>query len=163
MKRSIVMIIALFITGVVFGQSPRKQAEGVVAKVAVAIDYGSPSVKGRQIWGGLEPYGKVWRAGANQNTTVSFDKDVKVSGKALAAGKYGFFIIPNENNDWVVIFNKKNEDWGAFSYDIKEDALRVKIKPEFVKENQETLEYVVDRSGITFAWEKARLMIPVSQ
>jgi hypothetical protein len=164
MKKSTLMIIALFVSGVSFGQeSPRKQAEGVVGKVSIIVDYGSPSVRGRTVWGGLEPYGKVWRAGANQNTTVSFDKAVKVGGNVLPAGKYGFFIIPNEKSDWVVIFNKRNADWGAFSYDINEDALRLKIKPQFVKENQETLKYSVDNQGIVFAWEKVRLTIPLSE
>lgn len=164
MKKNVLMIIGLFISGVVFGQaSPRKQAEGVIAKVNVSIDYGSPYVKGRKVWGGLEAYGKVWRAGADQNTTVSFDADVKVAGKALPAGKYGFFIIPNENEDWVVIFSKKNADWGAFAYDVTQDALRVKIKPEFVSENEESLTYKVDRSAIKFSWAKARLKIPVSK
>ena len=163
MKKNALLIIAFFVSGFVFGQSPREQAKGVTAKVNVEIDYGSPSVKGRKIWGGLESYGKVWRAGANQNTTVSFDQDVKVAGKSLPAGKYGFFIIPNENEEWVVIFNKKNADWGAFSYDVSQDALRIKVKPEFVSENQEALTYGVERSEITFAWEFARLKIPVSK
>ena len=163
MKKNVLIIIGLLFSGFVFAQSPREQADGVIAKTKVAIDYGSPSVKGREIWGGLEPYGKVWRAGANQNTTVSFDTDVKVSGKALPAGKYGFFIIPNENEEWVVIFNKRNADWGAFDYDVTQDALRVKIKPEFVSENQEALNYKVERSAIVFSWAKARLNIPVSK
>ena len=163
MKKNALLIIAFFASSFVFGQSPREQAKGVIAKVNIEIDYGSPSVKGRKVWGGLESYGKVWRAGANQNTTVTFDQDVKVAGKALPAGKYGFFIIPNENEEWVVIFNKKNADWGAFSYDVAEDALRVKVKPEFVSENQEALSYAVERSAITFAWEFARLKIPVSK
>ena len=129
----------------------------------VSIDYGAPSVKGRQIWGGLEKYGKVWRAGANENTNVSFDKEVKIGGKSLAAGKYGFFIIPNENAEWTVIFNKKNDAWGAYSYKEADDALRVNVKPNFVSENQEQLKYEVGEDAILFAWEKARLSIPVGK
>ncbi len=90
-------------------ESPRKSAKGTIGSTSIEIDYGSPSVKGRKIWGGLEKYDAVWRAGANENTTVSFDKDVKVAGESLAAGKYGFFIIPKESGDWIVIFSKKNE------------------------------------------------------
>jgi hypothetical protein len=142
-------------------KSPREKAEGNINKINVSIDYGAPSVKGRTVWGGLEKYDKVWRAGANENTTISFDMDVKIAGKNLAAGKYGFFIIPVENGEWTIIFNKKNDAWGASSYNQDEDVLRVNIKPEFVGENQEKLLYTVDRKSIIFAWEKARLSIPV--
>ncbi len=142
-------------------KSPRKNANGTVGGTSIEIDYGAPSVKGRKIWGGLEKYGAVWRAGANENTTVSFDKDVKIAGQYLPAGKYGFFIIPNENADWVVIFNKKNDAWGAYSYSESEDALRVSIKPDMVEDNQEELMYAVTNDGILFGWEKARLNIPV--
>lgn len=142
-------------------KSPRKQTDGTINGAKITVDYGAPSVKGRTVWGGLEKYGQVWRAGANENTTVSFDKDVTVGGQKLAAGKYGFFIIPNENADWIVIFNKKNDAWGAYSYDKKEDALRLSVKPDFVGEVQEQLMYAVDNSGIVFGWDKARLKIPV--
>ena len=86
-------------------KSPRRQAEGTIGSTSVSIDYGAPSAKGRKIWGGLEKYDVVWRAGANENTTIAFDKDVKIAGQSLPAGKYGFFIIPKEGGDWVVIFN----------------------------------------------------------
>jgi len=142
-------------------KSPRKQVEGTIGDVNISIDYGAPSVKGRKIWGGLEKYDVVWRAGANENTTVTFDSDVKVAGESLPAGKYGFFIIPRESGEWVVIFNKKNDAWGAYSYSEEEDALRVELTPEMVEENQEELMYAVGSDGILFGWEKARLNIPV--
>ena len=142
-------------------KSPRKEAKGSVKEVQIVIDYGAPNIKGRTIWGGLEKYGQVWRAGANENTTISFDKDVKINGNTLAAGKYGFFIIPNESGDWVAIFNKKNDAWGSYSYSEAEDALRVKVKPEFDTEVQEQLMYAIDNSGIVFAWDKARLHLSV--
>ena len=142
-------------------KSPRLEAKGNVNGTQIVIDYGAPSVKGRTVWGGLEKYGQVWRAGANENTTVTFDKDVKVNGKMLAAGKYGFYIIPNETGDWVAIFNKKNDGWGAYSYTEAEDDLRVNVKPDFDSSVQEQLMYAVDNSGIVFAWEKARLHLSV--
>ena len=142
-------------------ESPRQAASGSIDGTNVEIDYGAPSVKGRKIWGGLEKYGAVWRAGANENTTVSFDKDVKINGQSLPAGKYGFFIIPNESSDWVVIFNKKNDGWGAYSYSEAEDALRVNIAPDFVDDVQEQLMYAVQDDAIIFGWEKARLRIPL--
>src|SRR5210317_797179 len=117
-----ILLVFLLIATVTFAQkSPRKQASGQVGDVTVSIDYGAPSVKERVIWGGLEKYGKVWRAGANENTTIAFDKDVKIGKTAVPAGKYGFFIIPSENEDWVVIFNKKNDGWGAYSYNKDDD------------------------------------------
>ncbi|MEN8125843.1 MAG: DUF2911 domain-containing protein [Bacteroidota bacterium] len=164
MKILNLVLIFFFVTTISCAQkSPRKQADGKIDGVNISIDYGAPSVKGRVIWGGLENYGKVWRAGANENTTISFDKDVKIAGTNLAAGKYGFFIIPNETGDWIVIFNKKNDGWGANDYKQDNDALRANITPKFVSENQEQLIYSVDKNAIHFAWEKARLEIPVSK
>ncbi len=157
------LLIAFFFVATIScaQESPREKTEGSINKINITIDYGAPSVKGRTVWGGLEQYGKVWRAGANENTTITFDKDVQIAGKKLVAGKYGFFIIPVENGDWTVIFNKKNAEWGAFSYNKEEDALRVNIKPKFVKETQEQLKYTVDKKNIIMAWDKARLSIPV--
>ena len=142
-------------------ESPREQAEGSIQGININIDYGSPKVKGRTIWGGLEQYGNVWRAGANGNTTIEFSDNVIVGGKKLKAGKYGFFIIPNKDTDWIVIFNSKNDAWGAFSYNENEDVLRIKVKPDFVKENQESLKYSVGKNAIDFAWEKVRIAIPI--
>jgi DUF2911 family protein len=162
MKAIKLLLVFFFATAISCAQeSPREKAEGSINKVNISIDYGAPSVKGRTVWGGLEKYGNVWRAGANENTTISFDKDVHIAGKKLAAGKYGFFIIPVENGHWTVIFNKVYDAWGAFSYDQKEDALRVNISPKFVDETQEQLLYTVDSKSITMAWDKARLSIPV--
>jgi len=143
-------------------KSPKSVANGTIDKVDVEINYSAPSVKGREIWGGLEKYGKVWRAGADKNTTVSFSKDVMIDGKKLAAGKYGFFIIPNKEGDWVAIFSKTNDQWGAYNYKQSEDALRVNIAPSTIKEIQEQLKYSVGEKSIEFAWEHVNLSIPVS-
>ncbi len=163
--KKLILLIALFTSFSLAAEaqkSPRKQSEGTVYETNIEIDYGAPSVRGRKIWGGLEAYDQVWRAGANQNTTVSFDKDVTIGGEKLAAGKYGFFIIPKKEGDWVVIFNKRNADWGAYKYDQKQDALRLNIKPEWVDEVQEQLSYSISENLIIFAWEKAKLSIPLS-
>jgi hypothetical protein len=162
MKTIHVLIAFFLITSISCAQkSPRVQTDGTVNGTKVMIDYGAPSVKGRTIWGSLEKYGEVWRAGANENTTISFDKDVSIGGQSLAGGKYGFFLIPNENGEWVAIFSKKNDAWGAFSYSEAEDALRLTVKAEFVDDVQEQLMYAVDNSGIVFAWDKVKLNIPV--
>ncbi len=163
MKKIIFTLVFLLMATVTFAQeSPRKQATGQVGDVTVSIDYGAPSVKGRTIWGGLEKYGTVWRAGANENTTITFDKDVKIGTTAVPAGTYGFFIIPNESEDWIVVFNKKNDGWGTYSYNKDDDIARLTIIRNFVDETQEILEYTVNEKGIKFAWEKARLLIPVN-
>ncbi len=106
----------------------------------ITITYSRPGVKGRKIWGDLVPYGMApgnkyskdkpfpWRAGANQNTTIEFNKDLLIEGKPLPAGKYGIHMIPGEK-DWVIIFSKKNDAWGSFTYDQAEDALRVTVSP----------------------------------
>ncbi len=163
MKNLNLLLVFILISTLSCAQSsPRQQSEGSIDGVNIAIDYGAPSVKGRTIWGGLEKYGKVWRAGANENTTVSFDKDVTIGGEDLSAGKYGFFMIPNEDGDWTVIFNKVNNSWGSSKYDESEDALRVDFTPEFGDENQEQLFFGVMDDSILFAWEKAKLTIPVT-
>ncbi len=106
----------------------------------ITIDYSRPGVKGRRIWGGLVPYGLApgnkeskgkpfpWRAGANENTTIQFSKDVIVEGHELPAGKYGLFMIPGKK-EWVIIFSKDNSAWGSFSYNQADDALRITVKP----------------------------------
>ncbi len=106
----------------------------------ITIDYSRPGVKGRKIWGGLVPYGMnpgnkysknkpfPWRAGANENTTIESNKDLLIEGKPLAAGKYGIHMIPGEK-EWTIIFSKKNDAWGSFSYDPADDALRVTVTP----------------------------------
>ena len=162
MKKLSLLLSFLLVTSVACAQkSPRKNVTGAINNVNVTVDYGSPSVKGSTVWGGLEKFDKVWRAGANENTTVSFDGDVMIGDKTLKSGKYGFFIIPKKDSDWVVIFNTKNDAWGAYSYKESEDAARINVKPEFVDENQEALMYGVGDGAINFAWEKARLTIPV--
>lgn len=140
--------------------SPAKEASGEIGNAMVTINYSSPGVKGREIWGGLVPFDKVWRAGANEATTVTTDKDLLVEGEELPAGTYSFFIIPKENGPSTVIFNKTAEQWGSFDYDESKDALRVMVDPE---ENTmtERLEYQVNDDGIVVAWENWKLPIDV--
>ena len=142
--------------------SPRKEAIGVANGINIVVDYGSPAVKGRKIWGGLEDYGKVWRAGANATTSVSFDKNALVNGESLEIGKYALFIIPGED-EWTVIFNKDWDEWGAFAYDEAKDVLRIKTKPIWAEEIRERLEYKISDSSLDFAWGKVRLSLDINQ
>ncbi len=95
----------------------------------IQIDYHRPSVRGRIIWGGLVPYGQVWRTGANNATTLSFDNPIKIAGTLVPAGKYAFFAIPDQA-EWTLIISKQADIWGAYEYKQSEDVMRVKVKPE---------------------------------
>jgi tetratricopeptide (TPR) repeat protein len=123
----------------------------------ITINYHRPLVNGRKIWGGLEPYGKVWRAGANVNTTITFSDPVTVEGKPLARGTYGLHMIPGEDQ-WTVIFSNASTSWGSFSYDPAEDALRVTVKAvpaEFHEALTCDFDNLKDDSAVaTFRWEK---------
>ncbi|MDH5597599.1 MAG: DUF2911 domain-containing protein [Cyclobacteriaceae bacterium] len=140
--------------------SPRKSASGDLGSTAVTIDYGSPSVRERVIWGELVPYGKVWRAGANESTSIEFSNDVTINGTTVAKGKYGLFILPIEGGDWTVILNSKIT-WGANDYSEENDVVRVTVAPEWSEEVQEMLEYSVGDGAVHISWEKVRLSVPV--
>jgi len=123
----------------------------------ITITYHRPLVNGRKIWGGLVPLGEVWRAGANQNTTIEFSGPVSVEGQALAKGIYGLHMIPTADS-WTVIFSKMSSAWGSYTYKQEEDALRVTVKPR-PSEMEEALEYEFeelkpDSATVTLEWEK---------
>ncbi|MGB7283812.1 MAG: DUF2911 domain-containing protein [Candidatus Acidiferrum sp.] len=131
----------------------------------ITIVYHEPLVGGREIWGKVVPYGRVWRSGANENTTISFSDDVSVEGKSLAAGTYGLHTIPGEDQ-WTVIFSKNSTSWGSFTYDEKEDALRVTVKPQ-AAEFREALTYTFDdikpeSAAATLRWEKLAVRFHIS-
>ena len=132
--------------------SKNGKTTGTIDGVGVTLEYGRPNVKGREIWGGLVPYDQVWRTGANEATTISFDKDVVVDGKPLAAGTYGLFTIPTRT-DWTVIFNKTADQWGAFDYDENEDALRIKVAPT-EHDMVETMDFVIEGDQVVLRWVK---------
>lgn len=109
-------------------ESNRQDVTQVVGDTKISISYHRPNVKGRKIWGELVPYGEVWRTGANEATTFEVSNDVMINGQKLAKGKYSLHTLPAEG-DWMVIFNKKWEQWGSFTYDAKDDVLRVAATP----------------------------------
>jgi tetratricopeptide (TPR) repeat protein len=134
------------------------QAARVTQRIGITditITYHRPLTHGRKIFGGLIAYGEVWRAGANQNTTVEFGDAVKIEGQPLAKGVYGLHMIPGEAS-WVVIFSKNASSWGSFTYNGAEDALRVTVKPE-TNANREALSYdfddpQADSAMVTMRW-----------
>jgi len=137
-----------------------------IALTDITVNYHRPLVNGRKVWGGLVPYGKVWRAGANENTTIEFSDPVSVEGKPLAKGVYGLHMIPNPDS-WTVIFSKTNTGWGSYSYKEDEDALRVNVKPRPLAEMKEALEFEFedlkpDSTAVTLKWEKLGVPFTVS-
>jgi hypothetical protein len=144
--------------------SPPATATATTADgIKITINYGAPSVKGREIWGPLVEFDKVWRTGANEATTIEVSKDVLIDGKKLPAGKYALFtIISKEGNDVTVIINKEANQWGAFKYKESEDALRFKVKSTKASDVQETMKFDVSKAGkVDFAWEKLRFSFTV--
>ena len=148
---------------------PRVSQRGTVSQriglTDITVTYSRPAVGGREIWGKIVPYGKVWRSGANENTTITFSDDVSVEGKALAAGTYGLHTIPDKDQ-WTIIFSKNSTSWGSFSYDEKEDALRVNVKPR-AAEPTELVTYTFeevkpDSAAATLRWEKLAVPFHIS-
>jgi len=139
--------------------SPAKTAEGTVNGAKISINYSSPAVKGRTIWGDLVPYGKVWRAGANEATTFETNKDIKVQGKDLPAGKYTFFIIPGEEQS-TFIFNSETGQWGT-NYDESKDVLRVQVQSQESSTFEERLVYEVNKTGFEVRWADGKGQVSI--
>lgn len=142
--------------------SPKAEVMQVVGLTQVTISYSRPGVKGRKIWGSLVPYDKVWRAGADEATKFTFSTDVMIEGKKLIAGSYSFFVIPNKK-EWIIIFNKVADQWGAFTYNEAEDAVRIKVKPK-TTEFEEWLKYEFTKTGdysanLCLHWEKQKFVL----
>lgn len=158
-----------------------------VGTTDVSITYSRPAVKGRTIWGDwptevkgeatldnqntrpagapIVPYGHIWRAGANEATLFSVDSDVLINGQPLAAGKYSFHAIPGKD-EWTIIFNKDDGQWGSFAYDAAKDALRVKTKPQAASHSHEFLTYDIDgvtekSATVNLMWEKVKVPFTV--
>lgn len=141
--------------------SPPATAEGTIGGTKIKIEYSAPSARGRKMLGGKEPYGEVWRTGANEATTIEFDKAVKIEGKDLAAGKYELFTIPNEN-EWTIIFQPYKKQWGAYSYKQANDALRVTVKPTKTDNFVETFNISVGKEAVTLTWENTSVAFKVN-
>ena len=142
--------------------SPLRTAQGTVNGKEVRIQYGAPSVKDRTVWGDMVPYNEVWRTGANEATNVEFTQDVTVQGRALPAGRYSLFTIPQPSGPWTVIFNSEWDlEHGHFQYKEENDVLRVEVNPIKGQDHQEQLEIKVEEPGIIIRWEEMRLPIEV--
>ncbi|WP_420378714.1 DUF2911 domain-containing protein [Gilvibacter sp.] len=144
--------------------SPHTAAMATIGEAHVHIDYSSPGVRNRIIFGGLLAYGEVWQAGAHMATWVETNKDLIIDDKILKAGKYGFFTIPSQDN-WTIILNSRWDQHGKDDYTIEEDVLRFTVKPEITDQVTEHLTYEITEVGpnagrISLAWEKVKISFP---
>lgn len=170
-SRLMLLMAGMLMTSVIWAQgdkanrpSPAATASGKVKDANITINYSSPAVKERKIFGGLVPYGQVWRAGANEATVFETAKAIKVEGKELPAGKYSLYAIPGEK-EWTIIFNKQTGQWGVkrggvTSRDEAQDALTVQVKPKKTSGLTERLAYEVTGNGFVLRWENTE--VPVS-
>jgi hypothetical protein len=153
-------------SGLEFPQaSPPASFKERIGLTAVSAEYSRPGVKGRKIFGGLVPYGEVWRTGANTATKITFSTDVSFGGTAVPSGDYALFTIPGPS-EWTVILNKVSGQWGSYAYDEKKDAARVKVKPVAMPDLLETMTIALtdlrDESAmLTIAWEKTRVSVKI--
>jgi len=145
--------------------SPHATVSQRVGLTDITIDYHRPAVNKRKIWGALVPYDEPWRAGANENTTVTFSSAVTVGGKQLPAGTYGLHMIPTAKT-WTVALSTTNTAWGSFSYDPKEDAVRFTVTPTQA-DHQESLQYTFENPtetsvNVVLRWERFQISFPIT-
>jgi hypothetical protein len=173
-KAVALLVVVAAIAGIGFAQSlvldlPRQSQHAKVTQrigvTDITINYHRPLVNDRKVWGALVPYGQVWRAGANENTTITFSDPVTIEGKPLDKGTYGLHMIPNAD-EWTIIFSKSSTSWGSFTYDQAEDALRVNVKPQSA-EMHNALTYDFDQvkpdsTVVELEWEKVAVPFKVS-
>ena len=159
-----VATIAALLTTDVLAQdkplSPQATVEGKIGAANVKIVYSQPSARNRKMMGEKEHYGQVWRTGANEATTIEFDKPVKIEGKDVPAGKYALFTIPGEN-EWTIILNKESKQWGAYKYNEKQDQLRVKVKPSKTDSFVETFNIALGKDEVQMKWENTAVAFKV--
>lgn len=145
--------------------SLKAEAHGQIGNAHLTVNYHSPAVRGRMIWGGLVAYDQVWVTGAHSATSLITDKAITIGGKPLPAGKYAFFTIPGKD-EWTIIVNKNWEQHLADDYSETEDVLRINVKPEVTDQPQERLRYEIisgqkSEGAIVITWDKLKVTVPV--
>jgi hypothetical protein len=177
MKRSLFLkslpflSLALFLAFTGIAQNGQRRtstastATGKIGAANVTINYSSPAVDGRKIWGELVPFDKPWRAGANQATTLETDKDLVIGGKKLPAGKYSLFATPGQDK-WTIILNSQTGQWGikgggVANFDAEKNVLTVDVTPRKSATMNERLAYAVNSDGVLLQWENVEVPIPI--
>ena len=144
--------------------SPNALVGQTIGTTDVTVTYGRPHVRGREIFGGLEPYGEVWRTGANEATTITFSNDVSFGGEEVAAGTYALFTIPGEES-WTVILNSEANQWGAMNHDASKDVARIEVTPQAATTAEMMTFYfdnVSDTEGmLVLHWAETRVPIMI--
>jgi hypothetical protein len=145
--------------------SPFDQARIDTNGLVIEIDYCQPYKKDRVIFGGIVPYGEVWRTGANEATTFEINQAITFGGESLPAGLYGLFTIPQED-EWTIILNAEPDQWGAFDYESSKDVVRITASTERVEESLEqfSIQLTAQEDGVelTFAWDTTIVRVPIS-
>lgn len=129
-------------------KSPRASVTHTVGMTEVRMEYSSPALRGRKVWGELVPFDQVWRAGANEATAIAFSHDVMIEGQPLAAGRYALFVIPSQEREWVAVFNRQVDQWGAYDYNEQLDVLRVPLRLDTLCTSEERLQYHLTDQGL---------------
>lgn len=145
--------------------SPRQTLIQQLSISYITVDYGRPAVKGRTIFGDLVPFGKVWRAGANGSTKITFGQDFMFGGKMVKKGSYGLFIIP-KNNEWEIILNNDADGWGAYAFDEKKNVISISVPVMKTMESQEWFKIDFENLSeekvmMTIGWDKTKVMVPI--
>lgn len=140
--------------------SPAQTTDGRIGPVQIEINYGAPSVKGREIFGALVPYNEVWRTGANENTTISFSEPVRILGQDVPGGTYGLFTTPGRDQ-WMLHLNSEYEEWGAYSYNDQNNILSKTILPKKADSFQEQLLFSIEGTSVRLSWADLVLDIPI--
>ena len=168
MKKTLLLSTILFIGLAAFSQETKKRASphDTLRAKDLSVTYGRPYKKGREIFGKLEPYGKVYRCGADEATQITFKKDVTFGGKPVKAGTYTLFVIPEEK-EWTIILNSKLGQWGAYDYlDNKnnvrdQDVLKTMVPVKTLSAPVEQLTIARPASGLSIAWDKTEVVVPI--
>jgi hypothetical protein len=171
--RTNIILIACLVAAPAFAQqvdlpkmSPGAKITQTVGLTEISVEYSSPAVRGRKIWGGLEPYGEPWRAGANASTKVTFSKDVTINGTAVPAGDYALFVIPNKPPAaWTLILTRESTPWISFPYKKEHEVLRADVKPVAAPDRERLAftfpEFNYDQATLALEWEKVRLPLTI--
>ena len=145
--------------------SPRQTVEQQFSVTKISIEYGRPAVKGRKIFGELVPFGQVWRAGANEATRITFGQEVLFGGQKVKKGTYALYVVPQEK-EWKIILNRGVNNWGAYTYDAKDDVATTTVPVKMMNKKMErftiNFEDITDEKlNLVFEWDKTRADIPV--
>lgn len=140
--------------------SPPKIVNASVNGKDITISYSAPYKKGREIFGGLVAYDKVWRTGANDATTIEVSADVMIAGNTLKKGTYALFTIPNEDT-WTVIFNEEAKQWGSYDYTKDKDVFRFEVKPKTVSETEQFEISLSPEGMVSLAWDTTKISFEI--